>query len=196
MQTEAVGLSAEPHAYLGLSLGLPELQGAQALITHSRGTDAETKAQQCKAVEGFAQGHRSLARGEQTGGYLTQATRSPEQPGLYSLQCFLLLVLQTGLNWIDEPVTFSLLQKMIFPSTQLFLNNFFQEVSSRFTLIDTDIKISWFLIAPPFITNKMLIYWDASGSLIVNELKWCHIKHGNQQYSWKMYLLGAMGKKF
>lgn len=95
---QPTGLSPEPHACLGLCL--PELQGAQALTTHPQGTDMETKAQQSKVIDGLAQGHRSLAGGggERAAGYLTQATRSPEQPGLYLLQCVLLLLLQTGLN--------------------------------------------------------------------------------------------------
>lgn len=156
-----MGLSPELHARLGL--GLPELQGAQPFRTHPRGTAVQGGWWICPRPQ------VSCWR-EQARGYSTQATRSPKTTRALFFAVNLLPLLQTGLNWIDEHGTSSLVQKMIFPSTQLFLSNFFQEVSSRFPLIDIDIKISWVLIAPLFITNKMLIYWDGSGSFIVNEL--------------------------
>ena len=142
-----------------------------------------------KAAAGLAQSHWSLALW--SSGWIFGKTHQVSwQPGFCSLWCFLLLLIEIRSIWLmnrgllSREKTFHAAPSS---STKVFLSDFF--------LTDNEIKISWVLIAPLFITNNIPMYWDASGSLIVSELKSYHIHHRNHQYSWKMYFLAAIAKK-
>ena len=87
------------------------------LCYQNPGANKEPEAQQHKAAEGLAKGHR-LHSAEQVGEYLAQDTRYPDNQGSVLCGVFCNLWSKEGQK-LDKYVTLSLRHKIFSPSTKV-----------------------------------------------------------------------------